>query len=81
MKREKKLIGSKKLNRTEIPGVYKVSEGILINKDNEALSNYKKRKEVFNKNKKKMDTLESKVNSIAEDMEEIKSLLRNLMAK
>ena len=30
--------------KTAIPGIYKVSEGILINKDNDALRAYKARK-------------------------------------
>lgn len=65
-------------NKTEIPGVYKVSEGILINKDNESLMKYKKRKELFNKKNKKIDSLENKINSLTADMEEIKTLLKKL---
>lgn len=78
MKKEKRRIGNKVENKTEIPGVYKVSEGILINKDNESLMKYKKRKELFNKKNKKIDSLENKINSLTADMEEIKTLLKKL---
>lgn len=79
MKKERKQIGNKTLSKTEIPGLYKVTEGVLINKDNEALMKYKKRKETFNKNNRKMDVLENKINVMSKDMEEIKTILRALV--
>lgn len=60
--------------KTEVPGMYKVREGVVINKDAEALENYKKRKA---KNKK-LDQLEEDVNTIKADMQEIKELLKGL---
>lgn len=67
--------------KTEVPGLYKVSEGILINKDNDALVAYKAAKA---KNKKLKD-LESQIFELKEndkkiqnDLEEIKNLLKGL---
>lgn len=67
--------------KTEVPGLYKVSEGILINKDNDALVAYKA---VKAKNKKLKD-LESQIFELKEndkkiqnDLEEIKNLLKGL---
>lgn len=81
MKRERKLIGNKKLGKTEIPGVYKVSEGVLINKDNEALMNYKKRKKALREKDMKINNLESKVDTISKELEQIKELLTKMVEK
>jgi len=61
--------------KTAVPGIYKVTEGILINKDNEALEAYKKRKS----RDKKLDALEEEILTIRDDMAEIKLLLRGLV--
>jgi hypothetical protein len=61
--------------KTAVPGIYKVTEGILINKDNEALEAYKKRKG----RDKKLDALEEEILTIRDDMAEIKLLLRGLV--
>jgi hydroxyethylthiazole kinase-like sugar kinase family protein len=61
--------------KTEVPGIYKVSEGVLINKDNEALKAYKLRKE----KDRKMAKLENEITVIKNDMQEIKELLRGLV--
>lgn len=69
------------MQKTNIPGIYKVTEGILINKDNEALSRYKRKKETLRKNDERLDNIDNRVTSLSKDLEEIKTLLRNLMAK
>lgn len=79
LKKERKQTGSKKLSKTEISGIYKVSEGVLINKDNEALSKYRKRKETFRKNNDRVNVLENKINTMSKDMEEIKTILKALV--
>lgn len=61
--------------KTDVPGIYKVSEGILINKDNEALLAYKRRKN----RDRKVDTLEDELSSIKQEMSEIKQLLKGLV--
>ena len=61
--------------KTAVPGIYKVTEGILINKDNEALEAYRKRKG----RDKKLDALEEEILTIRDDMAEIKLLLRGLV--
>jgi peptidoglycan hydrolase CwlO-like protein len=60
--------------KTDVPGIYKSSEGVLINKDNEALKAYKKRKE----KERKIEELEQNVSAMKNDLEEIKNLLRGL---
>jgi len=60
--------------KTEVPGLYKVSEGVLINKDNDALKAYKKRKA----KERKIEALEEDVQSMKNDLQEIKELLRGL---
>lgn len=61
--------------KTEIPGVYKVSEGVLINKDNASLQAYKMRKQ----KDLKVDKLEEDISGLKQDMQEIKALLRGLV--
>lgn len=63
--------------KTEIPGLYKVSEGILINKDDDSLKSYKARRA----REMKMDLLEKKVSKIENDLDEIKTLLRGIANK
>ena len=62
------------MEKTDIPGIYKSSEGVLINRDNEALKAYKERK----KKEKRVELLEQTVTNIKNDLEEIKTLLRGL---
>ena len=62
------------MEKTDIPGIYKSSEGVLINRDNEALKAYKERK----KKEKRFELLEQTVTNIKNDLEEIKTLLRGL---
>jgi hypothetical protein len=61
--------------KTEIPGIYKVTEGVLINKDNEGLQAYKMRKQ----KDIKINKMEDDISSLKNDMQEIKSLLRGLV--
>ena len=61
--------------KTEISGIYKVTEGVLINKDNEGLQAYKMRKQ----KDIKINKMEDDISSLKNDMQEIKSLLRGLV--
>lgn len=70
------------MKKTEIPGVYKVAEGILVNRDTEALQKYKKRREIKRRTEQQINTLEekvSKIDKLENDLEEIKSLLKKLV--
>jgi hypothetical protein len=63
------------MQKTEIPGIYKASEGVLINKDRDALAAYKMRKE----KEKKLQYLEENLNNLKSDIQEIKDLLKGLV--
>ena len=63
------------MQKTEIPGIYKTRDGILINKDTDALKAYKKKKEQV----RKMKNLEEDIDSLKNDMAEIKELLKGLV--
>ena len=52
------------MKKTEIPGIYKVSEGVLVNKDNEALQKYRKRRDNARRTEKQINTLEEKVSDV-----------------
>jgi|LakMenEpi03Aug12_release.lakeMendotaPanAssembly.Ray.scaffolds.fasta_scaffold6398887_1 hypothetical protein len=70
------------MKKTEIPGVYKVQEGILVNKDTEALEKYKRRRDAKRRTERQINTLEqkvSKIDKLESDLEEIKSLLKKLV--
>lgn len=69
------------MQKTNVPGIYKVTEGILINRDNEALNRYKRKKENQRKNEDRLDNIDNRIDVLSKDLEEIKTLLRNLMAK
>jgi hypothetical protein len=60
---------------TDVPGIFKTSEGILINKDNDALKAYKIRKIKENK----LNIIESDMDQLKTDMLEIKELLKGLL--
>ena len=66
------------MQKTEIPGLYKQSEGILVNADNEALNNYRKRREYLRSKENRINNIETKVDNLSQDIEEIKLLLRKL---
>ena len=59
---------------TDIPGIYKSSNGSIINKDNDALKMYKLKKQ----KDKKINDLENAISDLRNDMQEIKELLRGL---
>lgn len=60
--------------KTEKPGLYKTSQGFLINKDNDALSAYKKRK----RKERALDDMQEQIDGIKSDLGEIKALLKGL---
>lgn len=60
--------------KTEVPGIYKVREGVLINTDNNSLNAYKNRK----KREKRIDEMQEDIQSLKGDLQEIKDLLRGL---
>jgi len=61
--------------KTQVPGIYKVTEGVLINKDNDALKAYKARKE----KERKVSSMIEDMDNLKKDMQEIKELLRGLV--
>lgn len=61
--------------KTDVPGIYKSSEGFLINKDNNALKAYKNRK----KKEQTVLVLEKEVTELKSDIKEIKELLKGLI--
>lgn len=62
------------MGKTEVPGIYKVCEGVLINTDNESLVAYKNKK----KREKNIDQMHSDIQTLKNDMQEIKDLIRGL---
>jgi hypothetical protein len=63
------------LSKTDVPGIYKERDGILINKDDEGLMAYKQKK----LQSKQMKTFENDIASLKNDMAEIKELLKGLV--
>ena len=63
------------MEKTEAPGIYKQRDGILINKDNEALSAYKKRL----RREKSIDIMQTEMAELKNDIQEIKELLKGLV--
>jgi hypothetical protein len=63
--------------KTNVPGIYKVSEGVLINTDNTSLSAYKnkKRRELM------IDDMREDMQTMKEELQEIKDLLKGLARK
>mgnify|MGYP003346929213 CR=1 FL=1 len=61
--------------KTEIPGIYKEREGVLINKDNDALVAYKQRKI----KEQRLSNMIDEVDTIKNDIAEIKELLKGLV--
>jgi len=60
--------------KTEVQGIYKVTDGILINKDTDALKLYKNKKQ----RERRIDEIQNDVASLKDDIQEIKQLLRGL---
>lgn len=61
--------------KTDIPGFYKSSEGALINKDNESLAAYKKRKQ----RDRQVETMQEELHTLKNDIAEIKALLEKAL--
>jgi hypothetical protein len=61
-------------HKTEIPGLYKVKEGILINKDNDALRAYRNKRD----REKSIDKIREDVDQLKNDIAEIKYLIKGL---
>ena len=64
-------------HKTAIPGIYKVGDGILINKDNDALKAYKARKE----KDKQIEVVQTEVAEMKKDLCEIKELLMDILRR
>lgn len=65
------------MKKTEVPGIYKQKEGVLVNKDNLALLQYKKKKQQT----QKMDFIEEEVSQLRSELSEIKELLQRILVK
>ena len=63
------------LAKTEVPGIYKERDGVLINKDDEGLKAYKQRK----LQSQKLKTFEEELYTLKGDIAEIKTLLKALV--
>lgn len=63
------------LTKTDVPGIYKERDGVLINKDDEGLRAYKQKK----LQSKKMREFEENLVDLKNDMAEIKALLKGLV--
>jgi hypothetical protein len=63
--------------KTDVQGIYRTEQGYLINKDNEALQNYKANKARM----RKMNDVSSDVEQLKRDMAEIKELLIKALNK
>ena len=61
--------------KTEIPGLIRASKGVLINKDNEALAAYKKRK----RKERQVDEMQADIDTLKSDIQEIKELLKKAL--
>jgi len=60
--------------KTEVPGIYKVREGVLINTDNKALNAYKNKK----RREHMVDEMHEELKTVKNDLQEIKDLLKGL---
>lgn len=64
--------------KTEVEGIYRdVNNGALLNKDNDALSAYKKMKQKNNE----LEQMKSKVNSLDQEIKDVKNLLTQILEK
>jgi peptidoglycan hydrolase CwlO-like protein len=63
------------MEKTEAPGIYKERDGILINRDNEALAAYKKRL----RKERSIDHMQEEMAELKNDIQEIKDLLKGLV--
>jgi len=63
--------------KTDVQGIYRTEQGYLINKDNEALQNYKANKA----RTRQMNSVASDVEKLKHEMAEIKELLIKALNK
>lgn len=63
------------LEKTDVPGLYRAGKGVLINKDNEALAAYKKRKQ----KERLVDEMKEDIDTLKSDIQEIKELLKKAL--
>lgn len=63
------------MDKTDVKGIYKESEGILLNKDNTALQQYKANRA----QNSKLNNLEGEVSDLKSDISEIKELLKKVL--
>lgn len=62
------------MEKTEVPGICKVREGVLINTDNTALAAYKRKKQ----KDAEMNQMQEDMVQLKDDIAEIKALLKGL---
>lgn len=60
--------------KTEVPGIYKVREGVLINTDNKSLNAYKNKK----KREMMIDDMCDDMQTMKQELQEIKDILKGL---
>ena len=63
------------MHKTDVKGFYKVEEGIVINRDNEALQAYKKNKTKL----REIDSMKKRMEGMEDDLSEIKNMLKKLI--
>lgn len=66
------------MQKTEVPGLYKKSRGILVNADTDSLDKYRRKRDLKKQKDLQINSLTEQVNNLAKDMEEIKSILKIL---
>ena len=60
--------------KTEVPGIYKVRDGVLINTDNTSLNAYKNKK----KREQMVDDMCDDMQTMKQELQEIKDILKGL---
>jgi hypothetical protein len=63
------------MQKTDVHGIFKERDGVLINKDDEGLIAYKRRKQQL----KKMDFLETEINTLKTDIAEMKEMMKEMI--
>lgn len=62
------------MEKTDVPGICKVREGVLINTDNSALAAYKRKKQ----KSIELNKMQEEMSQLKDDIAEIKALLKGL---
>jgi hypothetical protein len=60
--------------KTDLPGVYRHESGALINKNNSALMDYKRKRQDTNK----LNSIELRINSLTEEVNRLKKIIENM---